>query len=183
MPTPLSPVERSYLDALNTARIDPEAGIAKFQAMIDLFQSPKDVSGAEMRGASSWPSGGSASSASSTRPKVKSNWTVVSSRIKRADELRKTDPQRAQAMYRAVIVLISKQGLGKRRCRNGHGGAGKKQSRVGQDSQLCRPTIRGKNPKSEDRNPKQIRNPNEMRNAQNILRCVQPACPVTYRVT
>ena len=43
--TSLSPVERTYLDALNTARVDPEAGMAKFQAMIDLFQSPKDVSG------------------------------------------------------------------------------------------------------------------------------------------
>ena len=43
--TSLSPVERSYLDALNTARVDPEAGIAKFQAMIDLFESPKDDSG------------------------------------------------------------------------------------------------------------------------------------------
>src|SRR5208283_1714673 len=40
--TSLAPIERAYLDALNSARADPEVGIVRFQAMIDLFESPKD---------------------------------------------------------------------------------------------------------------------------------------------
>ena len=45
----LSPAERTYLDALNTARTDPESGMAKLQAMIDLFDSPGDGSRADVR--------------------------------------------------------------------------------------------------------------------------------------
>ena len=100
----LSPVERSYLEALNTAHVNPEAGMAKLQAMIDLFDSPKEVSGphwlcvqlakrrlGEVR--------------QQYKAQSREQRTLVEERIHQADELRKADSQRAAAMYRAIIVL------------------------------------------------------------------------------
>ncbi|MGO9115199.1 MAG: serine/threonine protein kinase [Thermoguttaceae bacterium] len=110
--TSLSPVERRYLDTLNTARADPEAGIAKFQAMIDLFGTPSDMPGpnwlcvqlakqrlAEVR----------QQFEAQSREELK----LVEQRIRRADELRKTDPERAKAIYRAVVVLYQNKAWAK----------------------------------------------------------------------
>ena len=99
----LLPVERTYLDALATARIDPEAGIAKFEAMIDLFGSPGDTSG---------PNGRCIQLARQRLSEFRQQYevqsqeqrNVVEDRINRADELRKTDPRRAIAIYRAVLA-------------------------------------------------------------------------------
>ena len=38
----LLPVEQAYLDALNYSRLDPERGMAKFQALIDLYGDHAD---------------------------------------------------------------------------------------------------------------------------------------------
>ena len=102
--TPLSPVERNYLDALNTARDDLEAGIAKLQAMIDLSESPNEAFG---------PNWCCIQSAKRRLSEFRQQYEVqsqeqrilVRNRINLADELRKTDPQRANAIYHAVIVL------------------------------------------------------------------------------
>ncbi len=110
--TSLSPVERTYLDALNTARVDPEAGMAKFQAMIDLFESPTDVSG---------PNGHCIQLAKRRLSEFRQQYeaqsqeqlALVEERIKRADELRKTDPQRAKAIYQAVVVLYQNKAWAK----------------------------------------------------------------------
>ncbi len=102
--TPLSPVERSYLEALNTARVDPEAGLAKFQAMIDLFQSPRDVSSPTWR-CVQLAQRRLSEFRQQYEAQSQEQLTVVEERIKRADELRQTDPQRAKAIYQAVIVL------------------------------------------------------------------------------
>ena len=101
---PLSPVERCYVDALNAARVDPETGIARFQAMIDLFGSPEDGSG---------PIGRCIQLAKRRLGEFRQQYDaqsqellhLVEERIKEADELRTTDPERANAMYRAVLVL------------------------------------------------------------------------------
>jgi serine/threonine-protein kinase len=99
-----TPVERSYLSALGAARSDPEAGIAKFQAMIDLFGAVKDASGmnelcvqlAKKR-------------LTEVRHQIevqsREELHVVEERLHRADELQATDPDRAKTIYRAIIVL------------------------------------------------------------------------------
>jgi hypothetical protein len=100
----LSPVERDYLDALNAARVDPGSGMAKFQAVIDLFESPHDVSG---------PNGRCIQLAKRRLEELRPQYEaqsreqlkLVEGRVDRADELRKTDPQRANSIYRAVIAL------------------------------------------------------------------------------
>ncbi len=110
--TSLSPVERSYLDALNTARVDLETGIAKFQAMIDFFESPKDGSGPNARciqlakrRLSEFRRQYEAQSAEQLH--------AVEERLKEADELRATDPERAKAIYRAILVLYQNKAWAK----------------------------------------------------------------------
>ena len=110
--TSLSPVEREYLDALNTARVDPEAGIAKFQAMIDLFESPKDVSGPNWR-CIQLAKRRLGEFRQQYEAQSQEQRTAVEERMKRADELRKTDPQRAKAIYRAVMVLYQNKAWAK----------------------------------------------------------------------
>jgi hypothetical protein len=100
----LLPVEQSYLDAMNTARSDPEAGIARLQAIIDLFESPTETSG---------PIGRCVALARQRLSELRKQFesqtqeqlATVEQRLDRADELRKTAPQRAAAIYRAVIEL------------------------------------------------------------------------------
>ena len=47
------------------------------------------------------------------RPKVRSNYTLVEERLKGADELRTTDPERAKAIYRAVLALYQNKAWAK----------------------------------------------------------------------
>jgi len=101
-PSP-SPLERVYLDVLNAARVDPEAGIKKFKAMIALFES-KDDSGPNRR---------CIQLAKQRLDDFKQQYEVqsreqraiVEERLNRADQLRKTDPESANAIYGAVLVL------------------------------------------------------------------------------
>ena len=110
--TPLSPVERTYLDALSAARVDLETGLAKFQAMIDLFQSPQNVSE---------PSSRCIELAKRRLSELRRQYdvqsqeqrTLLRERINRADELRKSDPQQAKAIYHAVITLYERNAWAK----------------------------------------------------------------------
>ncbi len=111
-PTSLSPVERDYLDALTTARVDPEAGLVKFQAMIDLFDSPDDVSGANGR-CIQLVKRRLDEFRRQYKAQSQAQRTLVEERMKRADEMRKTDPQHAQAMYRAVVTLYQNKAWAK----------------------------------------------------------------------
>jgi eukaryotic-like serine/threonine-protein kinase len=100
----VSPVEGTYLDALNTARIDAEAGIAKFQAMIDLYESSKESSGP------TWRCVELAKRRLGEYRKLfetqsREQRVVVGQRLDLADELRKSNPQRASAIYRSVVLL------------------------------------------------------------------------------
>ncbi|MGA2620712.1 MAG: serine/threonine-protein kinase [Thermoguttaceae bacterium] len=100
----LIPVERSYIEALNYARLDPEAGMAKFQAMLDFYDAGKDRSGLmwqcleltkrrldQLRGQQDVP--------------AREQLAMVQERLDRADACRQRDPRRAEAIYRAVLEL------------------------------------------------------------------------------
>jgi serine/threonine-protein kinase len=110
--TSLSPVERCYLEALNTARLDREAGILKLRAMIDLYQSPRDVSGPNWR-CIELAKRRLSEFSQQDDARSKEELGLVGERISRADELRKTDPQRAEAIYQAVIVLYQNKAWAK----------------------------------------------------------------------
>ncbi len=100
----LIPVERSYIEALNYSRLDPEAGMAKFQAILDFYDAGKDRSGltwqclelakrrlGQLRGQQEVP--------------AREQLAVIQQRLDRADAYRRSDPRRAEALYRAVIEL------------------------------------------------------------------------------
>jgi len=110
--TSLSPVERNYLDALNTARSDPETGIAKLQAMIDLCELPNEVSGPNRR-CIQLAKRRLSEFRQQYEAQSQEQLTLVQNRIQRADELRKTDPQRANTIYQAVIVLYQNRAWAK----------------------------------------------------------------------
>ena len=41
----LQPIERAYVEAMNYVRLDPEIGMAKLQAILDLYEQPGRDSG------------------------------------------------------------------------------------------------------------------------------------------
>ena len=102
----LTPLERTYLDALSYAQSEPEKCAVKLQAVIDLFASQSD---------SSLPSGNCIELARRHLKQLRQEMAAHAAeqlpflllRLDRADVLKSTDPKRAAAMYRAVIELYS----------------------------------------------------------------------------
>ena len=106
----LLPIERAYLEALNYARVEPELGQAKLEAMIALYdnrQSPEDPFDL------SRPTGKYLELA---RRRLKQltrtlEWSTVDDlhlieiQLDRADELEAGDPERAAKMREAVLTL------------------------------------------------------------------------------
>jgi eukaryotic-like serine/threonine-protein kinase len=104
----LQPVERAYSEAMNYVRIDPEVGVAKLQAILDLYDQPGRNSGTsgeclilvERR-------------LTQLREEIKKRSAeqleLLEGRLNSADELRSSDPAKAEAMYRAVIELYAEK--------------------------------------------------------------------------
>lgn len=100
----LLPIERDYLEALNYAWLDPELGMARFKAMIDLY------------GSRSEPASPTAQCLEIARRRLAQlreqrdmqageHLALVQERLDRADRIRQTDPARAAAMCQAVVEL------------------------------------------------------------------------------
>ncbi len=102
----LLPVEQAYLDAMNYWRLDPERAMAKFQALLDLYDQPSARVG---------PTGQCLELARRQLARLRGRFDapateqldLVQSRLDLADQLRRTDAARAEAMYRAVIELYA----------------------------------------------------------------------------
>jgi serine/threonine-protein kinase len=100
----LLPVERAYVDALNYSRLDPDRGMLKFQALIDLYKERPGLAG---------PAGECLELAQRQLARLREQIEATAAehlgqlqdRLDRADQIRKSDPARAEAMYRAAIVL------------------------------------------------------------------------------
>jgi serine/threonine-protein kinase len=103
---PLPPVERAYVEAINYARLDPELGAAKLQAIVDLYAEPGNNAGptgrclvlaqrrlAELRDKLAKQSAG--------------ELALIEDRLDAADALRHSSPKSADAMYRAVVELYA----------------------------------------------------------------------------
>jgi serine/threonine-protein kinase len=102
----LLPVERAYLEAIRYARLAPEQGIARLQALIDLYGHEADDAEPtarclelarlrlkELR-----------EQVDRAAPDVQA---LLKERLAEADRLRATDPARARAIYRAIIELYA----------------------------------------------------------------------------
>jgi hypothetical protein len=104
----LQPVERAYSEAMNYVRMDPEIGVAKLQAILDLYDQP---------GRNSGTSGECLilvqRRLTQLRDEIKKRSAeqleLIEGRLKSADELRSSDPAKAEAMYRAVIELYAEK--------------------------------------------------------------------------
>jgi len=100
----LLPVERDYLEAIKYVGLDPERGMAKLQALIDLYGS---------QGSDSGPTGQCLTLAGKRLDQLRGQaeraeedrLPLVLERLYRADEAQKTDPDRARRMREAVIEL------------------------------------------------------------------------------
>jgi len=103
-----SPIGRAYSEAMNYARLDPEVGIAKLQAIVDLYEQPNRDAGpnemclilAQRR-------------LTQLRKEVENRsdeqLPLLQDRLDAADALRKSHPEQAKKMYRAVVELYGEK--------------------------------------------------------------------------
>ncbi|MGW8257431.1 MAG: hypothetical protein ACWGMZ_08105, partial [Thermoguttaceae bacterium] len=100
----LLPVERVYVEALRLEKIDPARCVDKLRALLDLYQDPTETAG---------PVGDCLINARRRLQKLQHQIAehadeqidMLRQRLVAADTLAKTDPRRAENMYRAAIEL------------------------------------------------------------------------------
>jgi eukaryotic-like serine/threonine-protein kinase len=98
------PIGLAYLEAVNSGRSNPELGMAKLQALVDLYEASKDdatltsqyLTLARQR---------LAQLQKQVEERAKPQLELIGERLGVADSLRQDDPERAGKMYRAVIEL------------------------------------------------------------------------------
>ena len=100
----LGSIGRLYSEAMNYVQLDPEQGMKKLQAIVDLYGRP------EHGGSSSEPfvvlaKRRLAQLREESRKKAGEQLELLQNRLAAADALRPSDAKRAEAMYRAVIEL------------------------------------------------------------------------------
>ncbi|MGQ9575351.1 MAG: serine/threonine protein kinase [Thermoguttaceae bacterium] len=103
-PEGLLPIERAYLEAISYAALDPERGLVKLQALVDLYRDRTDLSG---------PAGQCLELARRQlqelrrrleRPNAES-LAELGQRLERAEQLRQSDPETARGIWRAIVEL------------------------------------------------------------------------------
>jgi serine/threonine-protein kinase len=98
------PIARAYIEAENYAWLSPDQGLAKFQALVELYGDRADVNG---------PIGQWVELAQQQIKRLRANVEAVNaqslqqveSRLQTADQLRKKDPAAARAIWQAVVEL------------------------------------------------------------------------------
>jgi len=102
----LLPIERAYLSAIRHARLDPDAGIVKLQALVDLYGPGVDLSGRE----------GLCVEGARRRlerlhqqidEQAPAHLAMIQQRLKKAEQLRADKPQEAEKIYRGVVELYA----------------------------------------------------------------------------
>ena len=114
-PSSLLPIEQAYVEALSYARLDPERGMAKLHALIDLFDDGK-------KRPSSDPIGQCLKLAKRQLARLREQFDAPSGeqldealrRLDDADRLSVAKPAQAESIYRAVVELYGAQALGRR---------------------------------------------------------------------
>lgn len=100
----LLPIERAYLEAMNLAWLDPDRGLVKLQALVDLYKDRTDRSG---------PDGQCLDLARRQCKRLRmqqarsseDSLAAVENRLRRAEELGNTDPEMAEGMWRGLVEL------------------------------------------------------------------------------
>jgi ABC-type transporter MlaC component len=95
---------RAYLQALQKSRTDQEGAAVQMQAIIDLFSGMPD------KEAQQYVELAKADLVSLNKQidqRRKESLQLLNSRLQDADNLSKTDPEAAQAIYRAIVILYA----------------------------------------------------------------------------
>ena len=105
----LPPIERAYMEAMNYVRLDPEIGMAKLQAIVDLYEQPERDSGpTEQQRCLILVERRLAQLREEVKKRENEQLELLGNRLNAADALPPTDPQRAK-MYRAVVELYGQK--------------------------------------------------------------------------
>ena len=88
----LLPVEQAYLEAMSYARLDPERGMAKLQALIDLYDERRASPAPDRPMPEAGPAAACPAHRSSSTPRPATNSTLLQSRLDEADRLRRAEP-------------------------------------------------------------------------------------------
>jgi hypothetical protein len=100
----LGPIERAYSEAMNYVRIDPEIGMAKLQAIVDLYeQTDRDPGSSEL--CLILAERRLAQLREELKTRSAKQLSLLQERLDAADALQKTDREQAEKMYRAVVEL------------------------------------------------------------------------------
>jgi len=102
--TQLLPIERAYLEAINYASIDPDRGLAKLRALVELYSDRTDLSG---------PAGKCLELARRRYERLSQQLAVpsedsreeVEGRLRRAEEIRQENPDAARSILHGLIEL------------------------------------------------------------------------------
>ena len=102
----LSPVERAYAEAVAIARSNPDLGVVKLQALLDLYENQRARSG---------PTGACLELARRRLQRLRQEiqqrasgaLQVLEERLHRAEELEKNSPQQARAIRQAIVDLYA----------------------------------------------------------------------------
>jgi eukaryotic-like serine/threonine-protein kinase len=100
----LLPIERAYLEAINYVRLDPDRGMAKLQALLDLYGRRADTSG---------PTGQCLELARRRLVQLHKeidrtaadHQAMLQDELKEAEQVSHSDPKHAHAIYQAMIEL------------------------------------------------------------------------------
>ncbi len=98
------PIERAYLEAINYASIDPDRGLAKLQALVDLYGERTDLAG---------PAGKCLELARRRYERLSQQLAAaaedargeVEERLRRVEEIRQENPAAARSILKGIIEL------------------------------------------------------------------------------
>jgi len=104
----LLPIERAYLDAIRAALFDTDEGIAKLQALLDLYGPPEKASGRQAQ-CLQLAARRLAHLQQQVEEQAGAHLAMIEQRLAKAEQLRAERPGRARAMYRAIIELYDER--------------------------------------------------------------------------
>src|SRR5262249_27078421 len=114
----LSPIERAYLEAVKVAASDPEQALAKFEALVAVFDGPPDtpLRAADRR---TYQQGRDLARGQierlrqSVRKMNAEDETALRRQLARANELASTDRATAEKIWRGIITLYGEKAWAK----------------------------------------------------------------------
>jgi hypothetical protein len=104
----LPPIKQLYLEAMSYARFDPTRAMTKLQALIDLYHQPMDDRG-QTELCLALARHQLAQLSKEVEKLAAEQRSMLQERLDSADALRKNDPERAKATYRAVVELYGEK--------------------------------------------------------------------------